>query len=228
MWKVQTTAARSRAGLIAALASAVFGMTSGPARAGLIVASLSGTVTSVDASLNGSFSVGQTLTATYVFESTTAARAGGTSTFAVFDALKSLSFSIGGYTATSLGAPEIQVDNDPPLPNHDRYGVVSRTSEGLTGPAVAGQALQTFLFRMDDSTNAVFNNALTLPTSVSLASFDSSQFFVFFGTAPSLVSGTLRSFTTRPVPEPGGLALGLIGTGALALVGLARRRSVKV
>ena len=33
-------------------------------------------------------------------------------------------------------APEIQVDNAPGAPN-DRYGVVSRASEGLTGASVA-------------------------------------------------------------------------------------------
>lgn len=197
----------------------VCGMVS-PALAGPITYKFTGTVDSVDAGLAGTFSVGQALTGSYTFESTTPARAGSNSTFAVFDALTALSFSIGGYSASSAGASEIQVDNDPGAPDHDRYGVVSRASDGLTGPAVGGNALNFFGFRLDDSTNAVFSDALILPTSLSLSSFDSTppsrRFFVFFGpiTSPQVVSGTITGLAA--VPEPGSLALGLAGAAGVA------------
>lgn len=195
---------------------------SAPARADLITFSFAGTVDSVDPALAGTFSAGQTLTGTYTFESTTAARAGSTSTFAVFDALKNLNFTLGSYAATSIGAPEIQVDNNPPPTDHDRYAVLSRASDGLTGPSVAGQMLDSFAFRLDDSTNTVFSDALVLPTSLNLSSFDNRQFFIFFtdGTTPSVVSGRITSL--RAVPEPSSVVM--LGVGALGLLGYGLHR----
>ncbi len=194
------------------------------ARAGLITFSFAGTVDSVDPTLGGTFLVGQTLTGTYTFESTTVARAGSNSTFAVFDALTNLDFTLGSYSASSSGAPEIQVDNDPPLPNVDRYAVVSRASDGLTGPAVAGQSLNFFGFRLDDSTNTVFTDALVLPTSLNLSDFDNRQFFIFFGDSPAIVSGTITSVSA--VPEPSSLTLaGLGGLFGLGLRWRCKRRS---
>lgn len=196
-----------------------------PASADLFKVQLSGTVDLVDPLLSGTFSNGQAMTGFYVFDSATAPRAGSNSTFAVYDALKTLSFSVGSYSASSTGAPEIQVDNNPPLPDHDRYAVVSRASEGLTGSSVNGELLNSFGFRLDDSTNTVFSTALTLPTSLSLASFDSNRFFVFFGdiATPKLVSGTLNGLTVSAIPEPGGLTLGFLGIAVVGLTRLAGR-----
>ena len=198
---------------------------SAPARADLITFSFAGTVDSVDPALAGTFSAGQSLAGIYTFDSATSARAGSTSTFAVFDALKNLSFTLGSYAATSTGAPEIQVDNNPPLPDHDRYSVLSRASDGLTGAMVSGLALDSFGFRLDDSTNTVFSDALILPTSLNLANFDNRQFFIFFtdGTSPSVVSGRITSL--RAVPEPSSVVMLGVGTLSLLGYGLRRRRT---
>jgi hypothetical protein len=198
-----------------------------PARAAPLTYSFTGTVDSVDVGLGGTFSVGQALTGSYTFESTTAARAGSNSTFAVFDALTAISFSVGGYSASSSGAPEIQVDNNPGGGNHDRYAIVSRASDGLTGPAVAGNALDSFSFRMDDSTDTVFTDALVLPTSLNFSSFDSTQFFIFFTDptgSPLIVSGTLGSLTPAATPEPSTLTLLGIGIAGTAGYGWRRRK----
>ncbi|MGE3822444.1 MAG: PEP-CTERM sorting domain-containing protein [Isosphaeraceae bacterium] len=199
-----------------------------PARGDLFHVNLTGSVDLVDPSLTGTFALGQTMNGSYVFDSATAPRAGSNATFAVYDALKTLTFSVGGYAASSNGAPEIQVDNNPPLPNHDRYGVVSRASEGLTGASVGGNALTAFGFRLDDSTDTVFSTALVLPTSLNLANFDNARFFVFFGDIgnPKLVSGTIGGLTVSAIPEPGVLSLGLLGlalAGFTKAVGRARR-----
>ncbi|HEV3166300.1 MAG TPA: PEP-CTERM sorting domain-containing protein [Isosphaeraceae bacterium] len=194
------------------------------ARGDLISYSFGGTVDSVDPALAGTFLVGQTLAGAYTFDSTTAATAGSNSTFAVFNALTHVNFTIGSYSASSSGAPEIQVDNNPPLPDDDRYALVSRASQGLTGPSVGGLPLNFFSFPLDDSTDTVFSNALILPTSLNLANFDKRQFFLFFGNidTPSVVTGTITSLTA---PEPSSLTLA--GIGGLSGLGfwLRRRRA---
>lgn len=199
-------------------------------RADLYNVQLLGTVDNVDPALGGTFSVGQGLTGSYVFDSSTVARAGSNSTFAVFDALKSLNFSMGSYTGSSLGAPEIQIDNNPPSPDVDRYALVARASSGLSGPSVAGNALNTFGIRLDDSTNSVFSTALVLPTNLSLSSFNNRQFFVFFGdlSDPRVVSGTLTGLTFTAVPEPGAFTLAFTGLAVLgASQAIRRRRSAR-
>src|SRR5262245_31171876 len=91
-----------------------------PAVAGPVTFTYSGTVDFVHPDLAGTVSLGDALAGSYTFESTTGAAGGSTSTFAIFDALTSLSFTLGSYSAPSTGAPEIQVDNDPGGAFHDR------------------------------------------------------------------------------------------------------------
>ena len=197
---------------------ALAGLTT-PVQAVPITFNFTGTVTGVDSSLSPTFSTGQTLTGSYTFESTTPPRAGSDSSFAVYDALTAVNFSIGSYSASSTAAPEIQIDNAPGAPN-DRYGLVSRASDGLTGPAVNGNTLGAFLFRLDDVNNAVFSTALSLPTSLSLQDFTSNSFFVFFGDFS--ITGTLNSLSSAaPVPEPS--TFFLLGAG-LSGIGFLRRR----
>lgn len=196
-----------------------------PARAALIQAQYSGTVTSVTTNLAGTFAVGQTLTGSYSFESATAPRAGATAHGAAYDALvdHSLLVSSGGpvYSAampvTPAGAPEIQIDDAGGGFPNDRYAILSRAIDGLSGPSVAGLPLNSASFRLDDNSNTVFTTALNLPTSVSLADFDSNGFFLFFGNSfEGLVAGTMTSISFNAVPEPTGLAIFGIGIAIIA------------
>jgi len=197
------------------------------AQAALLTGNYSGTVTFVPTELSSEFSVGDTISGTYTFESTTAARAGSTMNFAAFDALTSASYTVGSYTATSAAAPEIQVDD---VMNADRYGIVSRASEGLTGADVNGYSLSFASFRLDDSTGTAINNALILPTMLDFNDFDSSGFFITFGSVQNgfyTVSGELDSFEiTDPsaVPEPSTLILASLGGVGLIAFGIRRRK----
>ena len=209
-----------------ALAGGILASAATSANASLITFNFTGTVTLVESPLGGTFSLGQTLSGSYTFDSSIAATGASTSNFAVFNALTSFNFSIGGYSASSSGAPEIQVDNDPGAPNHDRYAIVSQASNGLTGPDVSSLALNTFGFRLDDSTDSVFSNALILPTALNFSDFTSSSFFVFFTNsagALSIVSGTLTDVSAAPLPAT--LPLFASGLGALGLLGWRRKKN---
>jgi hypothetical protein len=216
-------------------------------QAALITFNFQGTIDSVDSEVGPPFAVGQTLTGSYTFESTTAPTGGSNSSFAVFNALTSLNFSVPGasYSASSTASPEIQVDNNPTAPN-DRYGVVSRASDGLTGAAVNGNPLDAFLFRLDDLTNTVFTDALILPTSISLSDFTSNFFFISFRAFDETgepifdgvdefgdpipvfrtVSGTFDSLSS--VPEPASLVIwSVIAVSGIAFGYLRRSRQSK-
>jgi hypothetical protein len=205
-----------RAGILVAAVMTTFGAAS--AGADPITISFTGVVTSVSSGLTGAFAVNDLLSGSYTFESTTAPRAGSNSTFAVFDAITDLIFTLGSYSAATAGsAPngEVQVDNDPPFPNVDRYGIVSRASDGLAGADVNGFALGAFGFRLDDASNSVYSDALILPASVNLSDFTSSSFFTFYG--GELVSGNLTSArVVSNVPEPATLGLTMLGFAVLA------------
>ncbi len=214
------------------LGIAIAAMSAASANAATIPVSFSGVVGSVQAGLASEFSAGDLLSGSYSFDSTTAMRPGGNSAAAVFDALLSLSFDVNSYAGSSSGAPEIQIEN-----SHlggDIYAVVARASDGLAGLTLGSYVLDSFILRMDDSTDAVFSDATILPTSLDLADFTSGSFFVFFvdpnkisdpddpnydETAIQVVSGRLTGLTTSTptVPEPSTLALAglaLCGCGA--------------
>ena len=218
--------------------------------AAIYAVTLSGTVTQVDAALNGRVAEGDTLSTTYLFDTAIEPRAGATLNDAVYDSLLSLAFSAGTISASTTGAPEIQVSNDPdPMSgDHDRYAVVARASDGLTEinnamfPALLaapGLVLDSFILRLDDFDNTAFSTALTLPTSLNVPDFELNFFFLTFVgntaiqpgplAAPSsfLASGVINSITFTPqnaaVPEPASLVI-WAGLGLAGLVARNRRK----
>jgi hypothetical protein len=191
------------------------------ARAITVTVDIVAQIDSVSPLLAPQFNVGDSLTATFSYDSDAAALAGSNSQFAVFNALLGLDFATGSYTGSSNGAPEVQVDNDPGIMGfYDRFGVVSRWTDGLTAPAVNTMPIDAFILRLDDTTNTVFSDALALPTSIDFANFTGGSIFVFYqGFFPfTYFSATITSATTSAVPEPATLALlalGAVGAGAL-------------
>lgn len=181
-----------------------------------------GTIDFVAPEIASTFAIGDTWTMNYTFESTTPARAGSNSNFAVFDALLSTDVSTNNYAASASGAEEIQVDNDPGLGIFDRYSPGPGVTSVLTGATVNGLNLATFYFVLTDSTDTAFSDALILPLDISLSDFDSNRFTIDFvddlGNVYS-ASGTLTSL----VPEPATYALAACGILGLAM--FRRRRS---
>jgi hypothetical protein len=221
----------------------------GPVSASIITLDLTGTVTSVQSPLAGTFHLGDAAHVTVVYDTTTPAAATSLAnpTEAIYDFI-SFGIQFGGYTASfATGASatnplssEIIVANDStyvntqnPFAPADAFAV---SSFGLgTGAAVTGVPLaQGFLTLLDATSTAL--NSLALPSALSLAQFgtldaaglsfckDSS---CGVGSLLGIVEATLTSLsvtTSGPgntAPEPGTVSLVLSAVGLMAF---ARRR----
>jgi len=204
-------------------AAALLAVCVAPLSAAPITFTFTGIVDNVDPALASDFAPGDAFTMSYTFESTTPARVGSDSTFAVFDALTSTDFTLNAYAGSATGSEEIQVDNDPPFPNVDRYSAGPGAGSTKIGPQVNGLDLASFFVRLDDSTNTVFSDALILPLSLSLSDFTSAGFAVFFANDIGDIFVVDGHITTL-VPEPTSMMLALVGVVAVA--GYARRRRV--
>jgi hypothetical protein len=178
----------------------------------------------------GSIMSGDTLTGTITYDETAAPALVLNPNQAVFNAITSMSFSVGGFNATyagGAGGPEIQIDDFAAGPP-DIFAVETSTADGTLSPTVLDGVftLTDFIFSISDSTNTVFNTAMTLPSSVDFSDFDQGLFFVFFENPEDglfAFDGTIEMVTTvtTPVPLP---AAGLLALGGLALFGFAARR----
>lgn len=214
--------------LLAALAIVI--LTAASSSAAQITFAFTGTVSTVGSGL-GYFQSGDVIVGTYTFESTTAPRAGGTVDSNVWDALIALTVSVSRsgsdiYSVSTTGAPEIQIENDLGFPFFDRYFLLARASDGLASATVIPDAtLVSFGMLLTDSSETVFTDALTLPPTLSLASFDGRGFGLDFevpatggtGVEASAINGqitSLRIVNAAEVPEP--TTLLLLGTGVVA------------
>jgi hypothetical protein len=109
------------------------------------------------------------------------------------------SLRLGPYSASSTAPQEIQIDNDPGAPYHDRYFLLARSVDGLKGTPVQGHPWLGFGLRLDDSRNAALTTALELPRRLNLSDFDLRGFGLGFGDAEEAldVSGTITSLSFR-------------------------------
>jgi hypothetical protein len=177
-----------------------------PAMAVPITYEFSGVVTfhTSHVAIASQFSDGQLLSGTYTVESTTDPRTGSTSNLAFFDGVSGLSFQIGSYSGSSpLG--EVQVHNN--LSGDDEYRVSTTIVDGLSAPSVGSNILLSFALELRDTTETAFLDALLLPTSLNLSSFDLPSFTLLFdsdGQGVPIVQGTLTDLRiVAPAAVPG-------------------------
>lgn len=203
-----------------------------PAQAAPITYDYTGTVNFLSAGFaNPLFSVGSPITGSFTYEATTPAQPGATSTVASYHALTAFSITVGGYGAAYTGAPgpAVNIING----SSDTFIIGKGSPTGLSGPPVNGLPLSSVDWRLVDNTGTAFSTALTLPTSLSLASFTGSVLKVSFfdGSTSAHTLGSLTSLTLAapgagptPSPTPEPTSIVLLGTGLAGLCALKRAR----
>lgn len=186
----------------------------------LITYDFEGTITTLSGpafDLPGPIGIGQTLTGSFSYESSTPpGRDVDPMHGNYFGAIRNLSFATSSYTGTGLfpsGAPGVGII----VVNNDVGGDQVLVSAFATGPPIAGNALSGFSLNFQDPSGlALESKALeTLPL---LSVFPSKSFTISFLNIPqsSSVIGEVTSVT--PVPVPAAAVLFPTGLGLLAVV----------
>ena len=164
----------------------------------------SATITNVDGALAGSFTLGQTISGAYRFESSTPDSAGDPATGLYFNA-GTLFSVVKGVLSFSAATVNISVTNSPAL---DIYRV---EGDGVTGSAVGAFGIHSLDFALTNNVAPVIALASdALPTvPPALANFNVRSFTLVFrnGATVASVGARVDSLSTA-VPEPG-LALPL-------------------
>ena len=223
-----TRGASSRFGRVVGMAMFAMAVSPTVAHADLITVNFAGTVTGIGGGLIAEFSLGDTASGSFTYESSTTARAGSTSSLALFDALTNFEFSVNspsGYAASSNNASEIEVVNDNGF--SDNFFVRSEVSGGLAGttPDVAGLVFDGLILRLFDSSQTVISDALILPDSSAFGDFTSAQLSLKFDDVGGLGGSAfviIDMDSLSAIPEPATLALFVIALGGLGF--MARRR----
>jgi hypothetical protein len=207
----------TRVAALLALTWAGLLLSSAPARADLITFQFEGIVTSV-VELTG-FNVGDPISGTYTFESTTSDLFLADLTLGGYlGAVTDLSFVVSGYTGSfGPGFNAINIGNP-----FGASGDIYQVNSGFTGASVSGFDPEFFALDIRDSTGTALSSDLLPTTPPNLALFDTRVITLGFedDEDSGFVIAQLTSLTRVPVP-PGLL---LLASGLAGLVALRRMR----
>lgn len=205
-----------------------------PAKAALIDITVTGVVGEVGSAggFSSVFSVGQSMSASFTYDSNTPGPVPLTSSKPYPNAVTGGTYAIGTYVGSALSG-DINIANDDPTFN-DSFRL---EAHGLSSPSIPPDHLPAYLaITLEDASKTVFSS-LDLPLALGLASFGERTWYLQFTPIPLLgvdsnnfVSGRLSTLeiTVREVPGPPTVLLVLLaGGGALARAWWRRPRRVE-
>ena len=202
-------------------------LATGPAEATLVTMTGGGTLDSVDASVSGTFSLGDAFSFSFTYDDASPDNLPANTTFGNYNAnpLTSLSATIGGYSVSwTAGVSTINI------PVNSVMDVIIGPG-GFTGAAVAGLTPQfgnIALFDGDGAGGVLATDALPSAPFTDISAFSSSSNFrLRFGPTFNIneIQGQISFLGAPPtagVPEPTTLAL--FGAALFGVVSVRRRR----
>jgi hypothetical protein len=198
-----------------------------PAHAAMVDVTVTGLVTDVGIGVTSVFSIGQSMSATFTYDSASLGIPSLILTRMLYPAaVTGGSFAIDAYLG-SVAAGRINLADDDPTLN-DRFLL---TGVGITAASILTHDPVSFTILLEDASQAAFSS-LDLPLALpDLVSFTERSWQLLFTPVPLLgfeptafVGGRLTTLEIRvhPVPGPGAALLLLVGTGLLALLARAK------
>ncbi len=189
-----------------------------------IMANFEGIITDVDTPLAGTFSINQTISGSFVYDTSVPFADFGNSR-SYYTAIVDINFTVGGQTGSRIGPELITIDNTDTLDSLNVYG---RPTNAM--PGIAGFEGRFFGITLVDSTGSAFDN-LDLPTELSSLEFTLRLWQWNFaipkpegGETWYQIRGNLSSLNA-PIPEPSTMLL--LGSGLLGLAGYGRKKYFK-
>ena len=146
-----------------------------------------GYVSQVSSSLSGTFSVGDSISGSYTFDSSTPDFSGNPD-FGTYFAVTQFDALVGSYLASATG-DNINVTDG--LDGKDEYQAIAKPPNLVAAP-IGGLEISMLLLELTDETMSAFSSD-SLPTFVDLADFDTARLVLRFGESPdySFVIATL-------------------------------------
>jgi hypothetical protein len=196
---------------IALLPLALLAASPTPALAELIPLTFEATINTVAPELESAFTVGETVTGSFVVDTTASDLEPGPDEGDYAEAISELEADFGGYAVTGLDVGLYVRNGETPMV--DNFFV----SGDVSGSDVGGLSGPTFFLDLGDTENTVFSSA-AIPTELDLADFEVANVSLSFpdgGFNRSVVANVTE--LVYEVPEPAAPLLALVGALALAL-----------
>jgi hypothetical protein len=190
-----------------------------------------GTVSSVDPLLASFFSVGDSMTSSFTYESSADPPLVCQPAQCAFNAITGFSFKAGGITGVGSSGQVHLMNLHPGFTPFDEIAFLGK---GTVTPSLSGWRFdREFVLSLIDSTGNALIDEFTLPTSVNVAHFDPSTNGIDFGSTRWFLGFSRSSdgqfaFVNGSVPEPDLLWLTLVGLVGIALYAERRRRRERI